>query len=370
MTLLFYLQSTSGSTTESRNSAADGSSKSANDNRGENRPPKSSRDSPAPSSDEGPSSAPPKDANSKEGESSPDQRKRKYDDLSDSSLIIDEDAGRDTENDEASSHSDPVFEPPKQNEVPQGQTRDESSPPPAKMPRVIPKTPKAYSNEQEKINTKTANAQTPKKSAMNKRHSSASGNNSVGRPKSIITDKANPSPKSVSNETVGKAISTANQSTKNSPVPSGSAKTNSQAHKSANTTPTATKNNPSSKSLINGTVPTAVGKTNPSLKSNSSSSTPISKRSGSTDGSCNSSDQENNGAELGGKPDAPLTPSRQGLLQPQNNNLFAAVKPNPVVDQVMITDVTSNLVTVTVLECWTSHGFFRDRGDSVTELNR
>lgn len=36
-------------------------------------------------------------------------------------------------------------------------------------------------------------------------------------------------------------------------------------------------------------------------------------------------------------------------------------KQNPVVDQIFITDVTANLVTVTVRECKTMNGFFRDR---------
>ncbi|KFM78333.1 Chromobox protein-like protein, partial [Stegodyphus mimosarum] len=98
----------------------------------------------------------------------------------------------------------------------------------------------------------------------------------------------------------------------------------------------------------------------------------------------NHSDQENNN-ELG-KPDVQLNghlpPNRVAqatLLQPKNNNcsrsLFAPScvvnadpppeiwqKQNPVVDDILITDVTANLVTVTVRECWTSRGFFRDRG--------
>ncbi|XP_035214790.1 chromobox protein homolog 8-like [Stegodyphus dumicola] len=98
----------------------------------------------------------------------------------------------------------------------------------------------------------------------------------------------------------------------------------------------------------------------------------------------NHSDQENNN-ELG-KPDVQLNghlpPNRvvqATLLQPKNNNcsrsLFAPScvvnadpppeiwqKQNPVVDDILITDVTANLVTVTVRECWTSRGFFRDRG--------
>lgn len=37
------------------------------------------------------------------------------------------------------------------------------------------------------------------------------------------------------------------------------------------------------------------------------------------------------------------------------------VKRNPVVDQIFITDVTSNLVTVTVRECNTDSGFFKSR---------
>lgn len=37
---------------------------------------------------------------------------------------------------------------------------------------------------------------------------------------------------------------------------------------------------------------------------------------------------------------------------------------HPLVDQIFITDVTANLVTVTVRECCTSQGFFRDRMES------
>ena len=37
---------------------------------------------------------------------------------------------------------------------------------------------------------------------------------------------------------------------------------------------------------------------------------------------------------------------------------------NPAVDQISITDVTSNLLTVTITECRTWHGFFRDRPQS------
>lgn len=105
----------------------------------------------------------------------------------------------------------------------------------------------------------------------------------------------------------------------------------------------------------------------------------------------NHSDQENNN-ELG-KPDVSLNghPPRvtaQGtpvtLLQPKNDNctptpmfvpscLVEATpefwrKQNPVVDQILITDVTSNLVTVTVRECRTSRGFFRDRDANMEEM--
>uniref|UniRef100_T1JG96 Chromo domain-containing protein n=1 Tax=Strigamia maritima TaxID=126957 RepID=T1JG96_STRMM len=40
-------------------------------------------------------------------------------------------------------------------------------------------------------------------------------------------------------------------------------------------------------------------------------------------------------------------------------------KQSPMVDQIFITDVTANLVTVTVRECKTRLGFFRDRGNEV-----
>ena len=36
-------------------------------------------------------------------------------------------------------------------------------------------------------------------------------------------------------------------------------------------------------------------------------------------------------------------------------------KQNKLVDQIMITDVTANQMTITVRECKTVHGFFRDR---------
>ncbi|XP_054707767.1 chromobox protein homolog 2-like [Uloborus diversus] len=42
-------------------------------------------------------------------------------------------------------------------------------------------------------------------------------------------------------------------------------------------------------------------------------------------------------------------------------------KQNPLVDHVLITDVTTNLLTVTVRECDTSNGFFKDRPNPLTE---
>ncbi|CAN8002842.1 unnamed protein product, partial [Ixodes hexagonus] len=107
--------------------------------------------------------------------------------------------------------------------------------------------------------------------------------------------------------------------------------------------------------------------------------------------SANHSDQENqdvaNTANV--PPNTPASvPTRQvngqassaaSLLQPKSLNVapsepevpsapLAAIpdfwqKQSPVVDQIFITDVTANLVTVTVRECRTQAGFFRDRGD-------
>ncbi|GFQ73692.1 chromobox protein homolog 6 [Trichonephila clavata] len=97
----------------------------------------------------------------------------------------------------------------------------------------------------------------------------------------------------------------------------------------------------------------------------------------------NHSDQENNNNESR-KPDVPQQlnghPPRQTLLQPKNNNCNRSpscamlngdptpppevwLKKNPVVDQILITDVTSKSLTITVLECQTSQGFFRERED-------
>jgi len=47
-------------------------------------------------------------------------------------------------------------------------------------------------------------------------------------------------------------------------------------------------------------------------------------------------------------------PSKNKSWHPPNHG-------NPAVDQICITDVTSNLLTVTITECRTWHGFFRDR---------
>ncbi|XP_029833454.4 vegetative cell wall protein gp1 [Ixodes scapularis] len=108
-------------------------------------------------------------------------------------------------------------------------------------------------------------------------------------------------------------------------------------------------------------------------------------------GAANHSDQENHGvAHTANAPPAnvptkavngtaPLPPAAS-LLQPKSLNValpsepevpsapLAAIpdfwqKQSPVVDQIFITDVTANLVTVTVRECRTQAGFFRDRGD-------
>lgn len=60
-----------------------------------------------------------------------------------------------------------------------------------------------------------------------------------------------------------------------------------------------------------------------------------------------------------------------------NNGVSAEVQPvltspgseywlarNPVADQVFITDVTVNLKTVTIRECKTEKGFFKERSDA------
>lgn len=60
-----------------------------------------------------------------------------------------------------------------------------------------------------------------------------------------------------------------------------------------------------------------------------------------------------------------------------NNNVNAEIQPvltspgseywlarNPVADQVFITDVTVNLKTVTIRECKTEKGFFKERSDA------
>lgn len=352
--------------TESRNSTADvaTSSKTSNDNRGESEFLKSSSRPQTPSIDAIYNFE--DETNSKEGESasSLETRKRKSfansDDLSESSLIIDVDW--DVENDDASTN--PVFESPKQNEVPQGRPADDSpSPPPSKMPRVAAKFPKAQPSS-EQGGSKNVNAHSSKKSNVNKRTGSVS--NAVGRPKNAPSDRVNQSPKASSVN----GVKTVSNATKNITVPSVN-KTNSLYPKHSSTTP-AKGGSSSSKSIPNGTiVPTTLSnKNNPTSKSNLNCTASPNQKRNSADGSCNSSDQENNGSEAGDKTDVPATaPGRQGLLQPQNNNLLAAVRQNAVLDQVMITDVTSNLVTVTVLECWTSAGFFRDRGDAVSEPN-
>lgn len=365
------MQSTSGVSVESRNSMADGatSSKPANDNGGESGSLMSSSETLAPSIDEDSGLEISEESNSKAGESATDQQqtqqlKRKSfansDDLSESNLVIDEDW------DALEIYSNPVFESPKQNEVFQGRLPADESPssPPAKMPRVAAKSPKSQPNEQGGYKTSSAQISS-KKSLQNKRTGSVSS--SAGRPNSVTPIISIP----------GKSLPNVNQSIKNNSVPSLT-KINLQTHK-PNLIPPAKGGNPPSKIPPSGTLlPTPLSKnTNPLPKSNPNNpANPNPQKRNSSDGSCNNSDQENNGAESsGGKTDVlpppPLvsTPGRQGLLQPQNNNLLAAVRQNSVLDQVMITDVTSNLVTVTVLECWTSHGFFRDRGDPVSEPN-
>ncbi|XP_067135066.1 chromobox protein homolog 8-like [Centruroides vittatus] len=57
----------------------------------------------------------------------------------------------------------------------------------------------------------------------------------------------------------------------------------------------------------------------------------------------------------------PVSPALSGKCHPPSPPDFWR-KQNSLVDQIFITDVTANLVTVTVRECRTSFGFFRDRG--------
>lgn len=56
-----------------------------------------------------------------------------------------------------------------------------------------------------------------------------------------------------------------------------------------------------------------------------------------------------------------VSPALSGKCDPPSPPDFWR-KQNSLVDQIFITDVTANLVTVTVRECRTSYGFFRDRG--------
>lgn len=106
----------------------------------------------------------------------------------------------------------------------------------------------------------------------------------------------------------------------------------------------------------------------------------------------NCADRDNHPASRAVETPAAVAPARQpsahqlhngqatSLLQPlpRNTSIVSASGPDvgppavipdfwqkqsPVVDQIFITDVTANLVTVTVRECRTQAGFFRDRGD-------
>lgn len=71
----------------------------------------------------------------------------------------------------------------------------------------------------------------------------------------------------------------------------------------------------------------------------------------------NHSDQENCHAGGGEEEDGNGTPHRPPLT-PSSEFWH---KQNPLVDQIFITDVTANLVTVTVRECKTRNGFFKER---------
>ena len=90
----------------------------------------------------------------------------------------------------------------------------------------------------------------------------------------------------------------------------------------------------------------------------------LSKRSETTGGSL--SDQENvnlNGHGTGRKQPAPATSSDHHLLTP---SLDYWHRKNPLVDQIFITDVTVNMMTVTIRECKTVSGFFRHRPNGGT----
>ncbi|GIX74102.1 chromobox 8 [Caerostris extrusa] len=117
----------------------------------------------------------------------------------------------------------------------------------------------------------------------------------------------------------------------------------------------------------------------PSSDSGGSSSCPESNVEQKAESPANHSDQENNhndSRKPDVSPNGPSAPHHPTLLQPKNNNyssnrsLFPScvpppevwLKKNPVMDQVLITDVTINDgLTVTVLECQTHRGFFRKR---------
>ncbi|CAL1301380.1 unnamed protein product [Larinioides sclopetarius] len=233
------------------------------------------------------------------------------------------------------SSADPVCESAKRDEHSQGHS---SSPPPQKVSRLVAKSPKwTQQTEPELGSSKTPNAS--KKQQAQSQHTSG---------------------KSPALSRVG------------------------QSSKSLGSTPNKRTMTPSSDS--NNSCPESNGVVEEKAES-----------------PANHSDQENNNndsrkpdvsQQLNGHPprsSALQTTPHPTLLQPKNNNcnrsLFTAnspscvvngetppppevwLKKNPVVDQILITDVTSKSLTITVLECSSSRGFFREREEAAPGNN-
>ncbi|XP_055944238.1 polycomb group protein Pc-like [Argiope bruennichi] len=254
----------------------------------------------------------------------------------DSNALSDSSPSGESETNGNKSSTDPVCESAKRDEHSQGQP---SSPPPQKVPRLVAKSPKW--TQQQQTESELGSSKTP-----------------------------------------------------------NSSKKQAQSQQTPGKSPSLSRGGQSSKSL--GSISNKRTMT-PSSDSNSSCLESNGVVEEKAESPANHSDQENNNNDLR-KPDVPQqlnghpprsaalqTTPHPTLLQPKNNNcnrsLFSANQPscgvngeippppevwlkkNPVVDQILITDVTSNCLTITVLECQTSRGFFRERDESAPGNN-
>lgn len=234
---------------------------------------------------------------------------------------------------EAKSSSDPVCESAKRDEHSQGQAA--ASPPPQKVPRLVAKSPKWTPADPESGTT----TKTPNSSSKKQLQQKSPSLSRVGQ-----TPKLGSTPNK-------RTMTPINSDSTNASCPESNGVVEEKAESPANHSDQENNNNdprkPDVPQQLNGHPP------RPSALQTTPHPTLLQPK----NNNCNRSLQFSASPSCVVNGDTPPTRNRGDTPPPPELWL----KKNPVVDQILITDVTSKSLTITVLECSSSRGFFRDR---------